>query len=182
MRSTRPPAGWPPDAKPSWSKTTTSAGRWPTAALARADPGPDADADADADQGFGQARRMLGYKTGWNAGNLVVADRWFPSSKTCSGCGAVKAQLALSERTYRCDTDTDTDDGGDCCRGGGCGGGLVLGRDVYAAARNLLDLAASGRRDTTPAEAMEDPAPPGNRPRNRNPAPRMRVRSGPPPG
>ncbi|WP_432705880.1 zinc ribbon domain-containing protein [Actinoallomurus iriomotensis] len=31
-----------------------------------------------------------------------MADRWFPSSKTCSGCGAVKTRLALPERTYTC--------------------------------------------------------------------------------
>ncbi len=43
-------------------------------------------ARAIADQGFGAARRMLGYKTTWNSGTLIVADRWFPSSKTCSGC------------------------------------------------------------------------------------------------
>jgi putative transposase len=78
------------------------------------------------DQGLGTARRMLSYKTTWNSGRLITADRWFPSSKTCSGCGHVKAKLALSERTYRC---------GNC--------GLVLDRDVNAA-RNLLGLAASG--------------------------------------
>ncbi len=83
-------------------------------------------ARAVSDQGFGQARRMLGYKTTWNGGTLIPADRWFPSSKTCSGCGAVKAKLALSERTYVCT---------EC--------GLVLDRDVNAAA-NLLKLAASG--------------------------------------
>jgi putative transposase len=83
-------------------------------------------ARAISDQGFGKARRMLGYKTTWNGGNLVVADRWFPSSRTCSACGTVKAKLSLAERTFRCD---------DC--------GLVLDRDVNAA-RNLLHLAASG--------------------------------------
>ena len=83
-------------------------------------------ARALSDHGFGTARRMLGYKTGWNGGTLVLADRWYPSSKTCSGCGTVKTKLGLSERTYQCDT---------------CG--LVLDRDVNAA-RNLLSLAASG--------------------------------------
>ena len=83
-------------------------------------------ARAISDQGFGTAVRMLGYKTTWNGGQLITAGRWFPSSKMCSGCGLVKAKLALSERTYRC---------------GGCG--LVLDRDVNAA-RNLLHLAASG--------------------------------------
>jgi putative transposase len=83
-------------------------------------------ARAVADQGFGAARRMLGYKTAREGGRLVVADRWYPSSKKCSGCGSVKAKLSLAERVYRCDV---------------CG--LVLDRDVNAA-RNLLSLAASG--------------------------------------
>jgi IS605 OrfB family transposase len=46
-------------------------------------------AKAISDCGFGTIRTMLGYKTTWNGGRLVTADRWFPSSKTCSGCGAV---------------------------------------------------------------------------------------------
>jgi putative transposase len=78
------------------------------------------------DQGFGAARRMLGYKTGWEGGALLVADRWYPSSKTCSKCGSVKAKLTLRDRVYEC---------------GVCG--LVLDRDVNAA-RNLLSLAGSG--------------------------------------
>jgi putative transposase len=78
------------------------------------------------DQGFGATRQMLGYKTTWNGGTLVLAGRWFPSSKTCSSCGAVKAKLSLKERVFNCER---------------CG--LVLDRDVNAA-RNLLKLAASG--------------------------------------
>ena len=83
-------------------------------------------ARAISDQGFGTARRMLGYKTTRNGGTLVIADRWFPSSKTCSACGVVKAKLALAERKFICES---------------CG--LVIDRDVNAA-RNLLNLAASG--------------------------------------
>ena len=83
-------------------------------------------ARAVSDQGFGQARRMLAYKTTWHGGQLILAGRFYPSSKACSGCGAVKAKLALSERTYHCDH---------------CG--LTEDRDVNAA-RNLLALAASG--------------------------------------
>jgi putative transposase len=78
------------------------------------------------DQAFGTTHRLLAYKTVWNGGALVVADRWFPSSKVCSGCGAAKAKLSLSERVYQCDI---------------CG--LIIDRDVNAA-RNLLNLAASG--------------------------------------
>jgi IS605 OrfB family transposase len=77
-----------------------------------------------ADASFSELRRQLAYKTAWNGGRLVVADRWYPSSKTCSGCGAVKAKLALSERTYICTT---------------CG--LIIDRDLNAA-RNLATLAA----------------------------------------
>jgi putative transposase len=59
-------------------------------------------ARAICDQGFGQARRSLEYKTAWTGGTLILADRFYPSSKACSGCGTVTAKLTLSERTYRC--------------------------------------------------------------------------------
>ncbi|MGW5188334.1 RNA-guided endonuclease InsQ/TnpB family protein [Kribbella sp. NPDC004138] len=80
------------------------------------------------DAGFGEIRRQLAYKTKWNGGRLIVADRWYPSSKTCSNCGVVKAKLLLSERVFRCNS---------------CG--LVMDRDENAA-RNLAALAdaASG--------------------------------------
>ena len=58
-------------------------------------------ARAVADQGFGAARRLLGYKTAWNGGQLIVADRWYPSSKTCSACGGRKPSLTLAERISR---------------------------------------------------------------------------------
>jgi putative transposase len=96
-------------------------------------------ARAIADQGFGQARRMMEYKTGWNGGRVILAGRFCPSSKTCSGCGAVKAKLFLSERVYRCEH---------------CG--LILDRDVNAA-RNLLKLAASGAESITACGAAVRP-------------------------
>ncbi len=83
-------------------------------------------ARAVSDQGFGQVRRMLGYKTEWHAGVLLTAGRWYPSSKTCSRCGSVKAKLTLAERTFNCEHCGHAED-----------------RDVNAA-RNLLQLAASG--------------------------------------
>jgi Putative transposase DNA-binding domain/Helix-turn-helix domain len=49
---------------------------------------------------LGQLRRQLSYKTAWHGGRLVLAGRFYPSSKTCSIRGAVKARLRLSERTY----------------------------------------------------------------------------------
>jgi putative transposase len=65
---------------------------------------------------FAEIRRQLEYKCNWNNVPLVIADRWYPSSKTCSNCGCIKDKLSLSERTYIC---------GDC--------GCVIDRDMNAA-------------------------------------------------
>jgi len=70
-----------------------------------------------------ELRRQLDYKAADAGVRLVVADRWYPSSKTCSACGAVRAKLTLAEREFMCD---------DC--------GTRLDRD-YNAARNLAALA-----------------------------------------
>jgi putative transposase len=56
------------------------------------------------DVGWGLILRQLRYKTAWSDGSiLVAADRFYPSSKTCSACGAVRAKLRLSERVFQCD-------------------------------------------------------------------------------
>jgi putative transposase len=55
------------------------------------------------DMGFGEFRRQLEYKSILNGNTLIFADRWFPSSKTCSGCGHIKVDLLLSERVYVCE-------------------------------------------------------------------------------
>ncbi|MGI8903518.1 MAG: zinc ribbon domain-containing protein [Solirubrobacteraceae bacterium] len=55
------------------------------------------------DARIAQIRRQLQYKTLWRDGTLIEAPTVFPSSKTCSGCRAVKAKLLLRERTYRCE-------------------------------------------------------------------------------
>jgi putative transposase len=82
------------------------------------------------DAAFGEIRRQLDYKCAWYGSRLVVADRWYPSSKTCSGCGHVKTDLSLGDRTYQCDP---------------CG--LRLGRDINAAinlARQAVTPNAAG--------------------------------------
>ncbi|MEA1961348.1 MAG: RNA-guided endonuclease TnpB family protein [Bacillota bacterium] len=48
-------------------------------------------------------RRQIEYKCQWYGVRLVVADRFYPSSKTCSQCGQIKRDLKLSDRTYHCD-------------------------------------------------------------------------------
>ena len=55
------------------------------------------------DAALGEFRRQLEYKTTRTGAVLRVVDRWFPSSKTCSNCGVVKAKLSLSERVFNCD-------------------------------------------------------------------------------
>ena len=55
------------------------------------------------DAALGEFRRQLEYKTARNGVVLRVVGRWFPSSKTCSNCGTVKAKLPLAERTFNCD-------------------------------------------------------------------------------
>jgi putative transposase len=77
------------------------------------------------DGGFFEFRRQLDYKTRLYGSRLVIANRWYPSSKTCSCCGVIKETLALSQRMFHCD---------DC--------GFEAPRDVNAA-RNLARLAAS---------------------------------------
>lgn len=78
------------------------------------------------DAGFGEFRRQIEYKTAERGGVVVVADMWYPSSKTCSACGTVKTKrLQLSVREWRCS---------DC--------GTEHHRDINAAI-NLKNLAVS---------------------------------------
>ena len=60
-------------------------------------------AKAVSDASFAEFRRQLEYKTTRTGAALRVIDRWYPSSKTCSACGTVKAKLSLSERVFHCD-------------------------------------------------------------------------------
>lgn len=75
------------------------------------------------DVSWGLILQQLHYKTSWAGGVLVSAPTFYPSSKTCSSCGAVKAKLSLSERVFTCES---------------CG--LTLDRDENAAL-NLAQLA-----------------------------------------
>ncbi|MFI0356756.1 RNA-guided endonuclease InsQ/TnpB family protein [Actinomadura sp. 9N407] len=76
-------------------------------------------ARAISDASWSEFRSMLEYKAAWYGRNLVVVDRWFPSSKLCSACGSRQERMPLNIRTWMC----------------GCG--TTHDRDVNAA-RNLL--------------------------------------------
>jgi len=78
-----------------------------------------------ADAALAEISRQLQYKCAWYGSRLVEAPAFYPSSKRCSRCGAVKGHVPLGERTFRCEA---------------CG--LVMDRDENAA-RNLAALAAA---------------------------------------
>lgn len=80
-------------------------------------------------QGWYEIRRQLEYKCKEKGIELIVADRWYPSSKTCSNCGNVKKDLKLKDRVYICPV---------------CG--LTIDRDLNASinlATNYLDYLAN---------------------------------------
>ena len=54
-------------------------------------------------QCFGEFRRQMEYKAMWKRIPVIIADRFFPSSKLCSCCGTIKKDLKLSDRIYRCE-------------------------------------------------------------------------------
>jgi putative transposase len=102
-------------------------------------------ARAISDVGWAELARQVTYKQTWRSGEVSIADRWFPSSKTCSRCGWVKVRMGLAERTFQC---------------GGCG--LTMDRDRNAAANlaawaerhhaQVPDRRAGGRVINAPGE------------------------------
>ncbi|MFF0342976.1 IS607 family element RNA-guided endonuclease TnpB [Kribbella sp. NPDC004875] len=103
-----------------------------------------------ADAALARVRRMLAYKTIWYGSRLVEADRWYPSSKTCSACGSRKPRLPLAERSYQCDN---------------CG--IGLDRDLNAAinlarlgeTRPLSELSSSGSGPVAGRGAVQETEP-----------------------
>ena len=94
---------------------------------------------AIADSGWGEFRRQLEYKSKLYGSELIVAGRFFASSKLCPKCGHKKDKLPLNVRVYRCDNDS-------------CD--WVADRD-YTAAINLLNLLGVANPDVMPVEKQE---------------------------
>jgi putative transposase len=59
-------------------------------------------ARAISDAGWAEFARMLRYKQAWRGGELIVADRWYPSSRLCPQCGAIRGDLTLADRVFTC--------------------------------------------------------------------------------
>jgi putative transposase len=82
------------------------------------------------DQGWSQFLSMLRYKAEWYGRTILVADRFFPSSKRCSSCGWVNESLPLSIRSWSCPSCKTKHD-----------------RDINAA-KNLVTICTAGIAET----------------------------------
>lgn len=98
-------------------------------------------AGAIADSGFYEFRRQLEYKASWYGSNVVVIDRFYPSSKLCSSCGNIQL-MPLELRIYDC---------------GSCG--LSLDRDLNAAI-NIRDYSETAVSSTVEACGRDLPGGP----------------------
>lgn len=83
------------------------------------------------DASLGEIRRQLTYKASWYGSAIAVADRWYPSSKTCSACGEQNPRLTLADRVFICSS---------------CG--MEMNRDVNAARNIAAHAVAPGRGET----------------------------------
>ncbi|WP_061300526.1 RNA-guided endonuclease TnpB family protein [Herbidospora cretacea] len=88
---------------------------------------------AISDASWRELRAMLEYKTHWYGRELLVVSQWFPSSKMCSNCGALRETLPLKVRTWVCDC------------------GVTHDRDVNAA-RNILAAGLAERSNARGAD------------------------------
>ena len=91
---------------------------------------------AIADASWGRFAQMVTYKAAWYGTELIIAPRFFPSTKTCSACGWVWSEMGLKDRVFTCPQ---------------CG--LVLDRDLSAA----IDLAAWANAERASASRAPDP-------------------------
>ena len=94
-------------------------------------------AAALANSNFGEIRRQLQYKGLWYDCSIFLADRFYPSSKTCCCCGYKKVDLKLSDRVFKCD---------EC--------GMILDRDLNAAINLLMLLYLCNKMSYTDFEKI----------------------------
>ena len=86
------------------------------------------------DVSLSKFNEILEYKAKYNGVSITRADRFYPSSKTCSHCGTIKSKLGLSQRTFICD---------EC--------GYTIDRDLNASI-NLAKLLGQALPEVTPAD------------------------------
>ncbi|WP_198406912.1 RNA-guided endonuclease InsQ/TnpB family protein [Nocardia terpenica] len=110
-------------------------------------------ARAISDAGWATFARMVGYKQAWHGGQVLLADRWFGSSRTCSRCGTRNTALTLGDRVFACRC------------------GYRLDRDLNAA----VNLAVWGETHCAQAREPEARAPVSNVRRRDGSGPHCRV-------
>ena len=99
-----------------------------------------------ASAGFGEIRRQIEYKANWRGDEVLFADRWAPTSRTCSECGTYQVEFSLRIRTWTCP---------DC--------GTVHDRDVNAA-KNIVAFATGASREARAGNARGNARGGGNNP------------------
>jgi len=116
------------------------------------------------DASWSESVRQIEYKAAWYGATVVKADRFYPSSKTCSGCGEVKAKLSLTERTYCCDhcgasVDRDVNAAVNLARLGETSHGVLRPAGTHSVAgRGGLRKTSTGTSCSVPGEAVADEA------------------------
>jgi putative transposase len=125
-------------------------------------------AQAISDAGWSEFARLLGYKQAWRGGDLLVADRWYPSSKLCPVCGSVRSDMTLADRVFTCEcgysADRDTNAAMNLARWGQTHHDPALdprtskqrGRATNARRRDGADRHASRAGVTSPIDAGTD--------------------------
>jgi putative transposase len=125
-------------------------------------------ARAISDAGWAEFARQLGYKQAWRGGDLVTADRWYPSSKLCPACGAINADLTLADRMFTCgcghSADRDANAAVNLARWGHAHQELSLdprtpkrgGRATNARRRDGADQHTTRAGETSPEDAGTD--------------------------
>jgi putative transposase len=114
---------------------------------------------AISDAAWRQLRTMLEYKADWYGRTLVVVDRWFPSSRLCSACGALAQRLPLHVRSWtcRCGTvhDRDVNAARTILAEGlsviACGGGVRPQREFSRTGRSSMKQETPRATEGTPA-------------------------------
>ena len=114
------------------------------------------------DAAWGEFARQLEYKTKWYGSTLVRVDTFYPSSKTCSQCGTVKATLSLDERMYHCEAcgltlDSDHNAAINLARQGlpGTDSGTGRGGEVRPAQQKLVATAHPDEASTEPSSEID---------------------------
>ncbi|MEN5074076.1 RNA-guided endonuclease TnpB family protein [Isoptericola cucumis] len=118
-------------------------------------------AAAISDAAWGELARQLRYKQAWRGGLVLTADRWFPSSKTCSACEDVKTTLTLAERVFTCEncghtTDRDLNAAVNLATWGAKHHSQVLAPEARGQVTNARRPDGSGRRTRADETSRDD--------------------------